>query len=139
MNVISIQSDVKNGELEPEKLAHLLRGAKAFEGKRVSIVLRLHEKLRSRNQENFLHGVFLMVLLTRLREAGIEMSFAQVKEYFKEKFGEKEVITDLNGEQCVILKSTARYTTSQYEESMERARAHYAKWFPLPFPNEGDL
>ncbi len=140
MNVISIQSDVKNGEIEPSILAHLLRCIKAFEGKRVSVVLRQYEKRRSRNQENFLHGYFLPALRNMFRDAGSDLSNAQVKELFKQEFGIKEVVTLPNGNLIEILKSTSIYTTTEYEHSMERARAWAAEYgVQLPFPNEGDL
>jgi hypothetical protein len=139
MNVISIQSDVNNGELEPEKLAHLLRGAKAFEGKRVSIVLKKHVKTRSGNQNRFLHGVFFLALQEGLSSAGVDLSLEQVKEFFKERFGEIELIAEPNGDKFTIPKSTATYTAIEMERAMEKARAHFAPWFPLPFPNEGDL
>jgi hypothetical protein len=74
-----------------------------------------------------------------LRDAGVDLNYKQVKQFFKEQFGESDVIPTLGGGQCEILKSTADYTTIECERAMERARAHFAPWFPLPFPNEGGL
>jgi hypothetical protein len=52
----------------------------------------------------------------------------------------KEVVTLPNGNLIEILKSTAKYTTTEFEHSMERARAWAAEYgVQLPFPNEGDL
>jgi hypothetical protein len=140
MNVISIQSDVKNGEIEPSILAHLLRCIKAFEGKRVSIVLKEYVKTRSGNQNRFLHGYLLPALRNMFRDAGSDLSAEQVKELFKQEFGVREVVTLPNGNLIEILKSTAKYTTVEFEHSMERARAWAAQYgVQLPFPSGDDL
>ena len=140
MNVISIQSDVENGELEKDKLNHLLRRVKDFEGKRVSVVLKEYEKTRSLNQNDFLHGVFFLAMMNMLKEAGDDdITPEKVKELFKNKFGIKWPVYEPDGTVSIVNKPTRRYTTKECESTMQDARAHYATWYQLPFPNEGDL
>jgi len=103
-------------------------------------VLKEHVKTRSGNQNRFAHGVFFPALRQMFRDAGSDLSPEQVKELFKQEFGVKEVVTLPNGNFIEILKSTAKYTTTDFEHSMERARAWAAEYgVQLPFPNEGDL
>lgn len=137
MNTITVHSDIVNGCLKKETSAHIGRCLKNFEGKRVTIIIKRFVKTRSAKQNKFMHGPFFKALQAMFHEAGSDISDDQVKEFFKEQFGVRELIIAPDGSAHEILKSTAKYSTVECEECMEKARAwaaHYGQL--LPFPNE---
>lgn len=138
MDTITVHSDVNNGLLAESVSKHIRRMMlEHFEGKRVTVTIKRFMKIRSSNQNRFMHGPFFKALQTMFREAGNDISPDQVKEFFKEMFGVREVITAPDGTAHYIMKSTAKYSTVECEQCMEKARAwaaHYGQ--SLPFPNE---
>lgn len=138
MTAFTIHSDVVKGRIETRAALHLSNCLAAFEGKRVTLTLRLFAKTRSSKQNRFMHGPFFKAWRAVLMNHGIVLSPTQAKELFKRMFGPTETITLPNGEVQEILKSTAEYTTLECEDSMEKARVYAAIHFgeELPFPNE---
>jgi hypothetical protein len=137
MDAITVHSDVIDGQIRSEARLHIARCLKHFDGKRVTIVIRRFVKTRSSKQNRFMHGPFFKALQTMFHEAGSELTTEQTKEFFKNKFGVRELITAPDGTTHEILKSTAKYGTIECEECMEKARAWAAGYGQaLPFPNE---
>lgn len=137
---ITVHSDVTNGLISNGVAQHLRRCLAAFEGKRVTIIIKPFVKLRTSNQNRFLHGVFLPAMRQMFREGGSDLDADEMKEVFKEAFGVRVTVTAPDGKQYEILKSTAKYSTKECEDSMERARAWAAQFGVfLPFPNENQL
>lgn len=137
---ITVHSDVTGGLISRGVAEHLKRCLAMFEGKRVTITIKPFVKRRTPNQNRFMHGAFFSAMRQMFSEGGIEVSAAEVKEFFKQKFGVRVVITAPDGNPYEILKSTASYTTKECEEAMERARAWAASWgVLLPYPNEKEI
>ncbi len=108
-----------------------------FAGKRVRITIELLGKRRSCQQNRFMHGPFFAAVQQAHLEAGQLLSPEEVKDMLKQEFGLKTIRRGISGNDVVVLKSTAQYTTTECEDFMTRIRAHYAQFgFELPFPNE---
>lgn len=137
VSTMTIHTDVVDGDFKEVARNHIRHFLKGLNGKRVTVAIRPFVKTRSSNQSRFLHGVFLKAMQGMFHDAGSELSAEQVKELFKEKFGVRESITMPDGSAHDVLKSTAKYSTVEIEESMERARSWAANYgVMLPFPNE---
>lgn len=134
---ITFNEEVIGGHLSNYARQKIAETLAKFEGKRVSITIAKFVKIRSSNQNRFMHGPFFKAIKAAHAEAGEILSPDAVKELFKKAFGLRETIRGIDRSEVEILKSTKKYSTIECEEAMEKARAEYAQYgHYLPFPNE---
>lgn len=130
----SFISGVKSGKLAGQSM--LAQALAPFEGKEVRVTVEKRERKRSLNQNAFMHGPFLESMQAMFAYFGDDYEPEFVKSIFKNQFGVKKEIKLPSGGIETIDVSSAKWTTTQCEEAMEKARRFYAAFWQLPYPHE---
>lgn len=120
-----------------------IRDAEAFrqllakhEKKDVKITVERKRKNRSLNQNSWLHGGFLPAMCEMFADFGYDYEPEFVKDIFKKQFGVKREVKLPDGTTEMVEVSTAKWSTTECETAMERARRFYAEFYQLPYPRE---
>lgn len=125
---------IENGKIvEAEQLRNLLA---KHHGKDVKITVERKRKNRSLNQNSFMHGPFLESLAEMFADFGHDYEPEFVKDIFKKQFGVKREVKMPDGSIEMVEVSTAKWSTTECETAMERARRFYAPFYQLPYPRE---
>jgi len=133
MKRVKIYTSVKGGKLADLQFSQALL---AHEGKEIQIIVERKRKRRSLNQNSFMHGPFLESMQEMFTDFGNDYEPEFVKDIFKKQFGVKREVTLPDGTKEMVEVSTAKYSTTECETAMERARRFYASFWALPYPNE---
>lgn len=133
MKAVKIYSSVRGGKLVDSALSQALL---AHEGKDVEITVARKRKKRSLNQNAFMHGAFLESMQEMFADFGNDYEPEFVKDIFKKQFGVKREVVMIDGSIEFVEVSTAKWSTTECETAMERARRFYANFWQLPYPNE---
>jgi len=105
-------------------------------GKDVKITVERKRKNRSLNQNAFMHGPFLESMREMFADFGNDYEPEFVKDIFKRQFGVKREVKFPDGSSQMVEVSTAKWSTTECETAMERARRFYAEFYQLPYPRE---
>ena len=107
-------------------------------GKHVWLSLQEAKKTRSEAQNDYWFGILDKYVIPRFREAGSNWSSYKLHCALMLKLGYEDAMVDPNGEVISIRKESHKFTTREWEEFMERARAYIATEYRiyLPLPNE---
>jgi len=131
-------SKIENGCLFPKVLEAFNKALKNFEGDIVKITLEKSKKNRSLNQNAYYWGVVIQYILDMFREAGNDVNEEEVHLYLKQHIGKlTKVIVEPNGSKKLVLQSTAKLNTKDFEDYLERIRAWAAGLgVVIPLPKE---
>ena len=138
MKKVEITTSVVNGNLKRNR--HSLKEAiKAFEGKTITISLKLFRKSRSSEQNRYYWGVVIPIWQNILKEEWGEFnSKEETHEFLKYNCNYSEKVIEDTGEIIRLSKSTTTNTTTDQEEFHLKARRLALEMFnvDIPEPNE---
>lgn len=124
---------VFNRKIMDEQLRHL------HLGKEVKIEITRKRKTRSNPQNRYYWGCVIPIIQNGLFEAhGQAYSDDETHEFLKANFNANSTVNEKNGEVYTLPQSTARLTTTEYEEYLERVREFAREYLgcEIPLPNE---
>lgn len=126
----------------PSKVAESIAAwVRSMDGKRVVISLKEVKRTRSLNQNAFYHGPFVEAFRQCLLSCGQRVSSDDIHAGLRDAFAKNGYTIALpDGTPFRVPPSTARLTTTSFEDFLEEIRSHFASKFgwSLPFPNELD-
>jgi len=138
MKKIEIVTNVVNGRLKRNR-SRITDAIKSFEGKTISITLKLNRKQRSNNQNNYYWGVIVMIWQNILKEEwGDQYSKEETHEFLKYNCNYIEKVNTDTGEVIRMSKSTIDNSTSEQEEFHTNCRNLAFEMFntEIPLPSE---
>ena len=128
---------IHNGKVSsPVIRDDIAKAIQSLDGKLVDITIEPHKKKRSLNQNAYWFGILDKYAVPVFREYGDNWSSFSIHEYVMNELGYQEVLSDKKGRLFVTRKHSSKFTTKDWEEFMERARAYLASehgvFIPLP-------
>ena len=138
MKKLEFFGEVIAGRLAEETARMVGLAIRQFDGKRVAITIAELKRKRSNPQNRYYWGCVVPAVLQMFVEAGNAMDVEEIHAYLKEHIGKlKKVVIDPAGMQRVILCSTTRLSTAEFEVYMDRIRAWAAEFGTvIALPNE---
>lgn len=114
---------------------------KKFEGKRINISIAESQRKRTLRQNRYWFGILRKHVVPVFRDYGDNWDEFSVHEYVMKQLGYQEILTDHKGNDFVSRTSSSKFTTKQWEDYMQRARAYLATehGIGLPLPNEVEI
>ena len=130
--------EVSGGRLDPAVAVLIGNALRRLDGRRVLLTLREWTKPRSLAQNAYWFAVLEKHAVPAFRDYGDNWTAWKVHEHVMEELGYQEVLTGKNGKLTVARKHSSEFTSKEWEEFMERARAHLAAehGISLPLPKE---
>ena len=132
-------STISGGKISSSQVRRdIIKALKSFDGKRVDIEITDGSKKRSLSQNAYWFAALEKHAVPVFREYGDNWSTFSIHEFIMNELGYQEALTDNKGRVFVSRKHSSRFTTKQWEEYMERARAYLAMehGIAIPLPNE---
>ena len=129
MKAFEVPSQVKQGKLSDAATGQLCTVLRSLEGKRVVVSVREQKRRRSNDQNAYLWGVVYPAAVAMFRDAGNMVDADDVHDFCKlrvAKLGQNIVTPD--GEVVKTLGSTAKLTTAEFSDYIERIRAWAAEF-----------
>lgn len=128
----------KDGTLPAWVQQQLSEQIKELPGKHVTLTLSVREKPRSNNANRYYWGVVIPLITAFFRGHGNYVDDEDTHEFLKLRVGKlAQVIVLPDGEVVKGLGSTAKLTTAEFEQYLERIRAWAAEYSMIvPLPNE---
>jgi len=125
-------------KLTPEIIKGISTAVSNLNGKIIKITIEESKKKRSLNQNAYYFGVVVQAVLQMFIEAGNDVDDEEVHLFLKREVGKlTKIITDKQGNKSTILQSTARLSTIEFEQYLERIRAWAAGLgVVIPLPRE---
>jgi hypothetical protein len=138
MRAQSFEGIISNGRLPrpvSQEIAGILR---KLEGKKAAITIAQARKRRSLNQNAYWFGMLNKYAVPVFRDYGDNWDEFSVHEYVMGELGYVETLVKPGGALFKVRKSSRNFSTKEWEEFMERARAFLLveHGISLPFPNE---
>lgn len=130
---------LRNGGMpEREREALKYRGLLPLAGELVTIIIKPFEKKRSLQQNSYWFAMLDKYVVPVFREAGSNWSDFDIHEEIMKELGYEKAMVKPNGEIVAKRIHSKTFDTKQWEEFMERGRAHLATEYHifLPLPNE---
>ena len=138
MKQFEIITDIKNGSFK-RNMNRIKEAIHSFEGKTLTLTLKVNRKERSNNQNAYYWAV-IVVIWTKLiqDEWGEFYSSKDTHEFLKYNCNYEEKVVEETGEVLRISRSTKENTTVDQEEFHSRARQLALEMFntEIPLPNE---
>jgi uncharacterized protein Veg len=138
MKSFEIITDVKNGSFS-RNINRIKEAIRSYEGKTLTLSLKLARKERSISQNNYYWAVIVVIWKKLIQDEWGEFFTSQeVHEFLKYNCNYKEHIDEETGEILRVSKSTKENSTTEQEEFHSRARelAHTMFKCDIPLPNE---
>lgn len=137
MRGLEFIAEIKGGGIVPP--LYVRSFLRHCEGKQARIILGWELKKRSLDQNAYWFGVLDKHVVPVFRDYGDSWTAFKVHEYIMEELGYKEVLLDPQGKPFASRIHSSGFSTKQWEEFMERARALLATdhGIYVPLPNEG--
>ena len=138
MKSVEIITDVKNGNLSRNRNI-IKKAISNFEGKTITITIKLSKKTRSNNQNSYYWGVILPIWKDILfNEWGEIFSTDETHEFLKFNCNYIEKVNEATGEVVRVSKSTKDNSTTDQEMFHLNARQLALEMFnvEIPEPNE---
>lgn len=126
------------GKLPPAIASTLTSRLKEMSGKKATIELAEASTKRSLQQNSYWFAMLHKYVVPVFREAGSNWSDFDVHEEIMKELGYENAYVKPNGEIVAKRIHSSTFDTKQWEEFMERSRAHLATEYNifLPLPNE---
>lgn len=138
MKQFEIITTVQNGSFK-RNYNRIREAIRSFEGKTLTLTLKVNRKQRSNSQNRYYWGV-IVVIWTKLiqDEWGEFYSAKDTHEFLKYNCNYEEKVVQETGEILRVSRSTKENTTVDQEEFHERARRLALEMFncEIPLPNE---
>lgn len=131
---------IKSGKLPASVSKAIALALQMFEGRRVKIALSEYKPPRSSKQNRYYWGYVIPVIVQMFRDAGNSINGEEVHEYLKSQVGDlTEIVTMPDGKRRIITKSSAKLTTAEWEDYIDKIRAWAARYgVAVPFPREDE-
>lgn len=138
MKSIEITTSIVNGRFKRNQ--NLVNDAiRSFEGKTITITLKVQRKERSISQNNYYWGVIVTIWRKLIQtEWGEFFSIDETHEFLKYNCNYIEKVDENTGEIIRLSKSTKDNSTTEQEEFHSRARTLAYEYFQceIPLPKE---
>ena len=135
---VEFSGQVTGGKLPAkvsEQIAAVIRNA---EGKRVVVAVREQKRTRSNQQNRHYWGCVIPPIVAMFRDAGSMVDAEDVHEFLKLRVAKiKQVMVTPDGEVHTSLGSTAKLTTTEFMDYVEKIRAWAVEFgVAIPLPDE---
>lgn len=131
------EARIFNGKLNPSILDRIRDAIAAFQGKTLVITVKVYKSKRSLKQNAYYWSVVVPAVTEFFREHGNYVDNNDVHEFLKLRVGKIAQNIVIDGEVFRSLGSTAKLTTTEFEDYQERIRAWAAGYgVMIPLPNE---
>ncbi|MDD2285831.1 MAG: recombination protein NinB [Mariniphaga sp.] len=129
---------VENGRMRIANRKQMDADIRCYEGKRISVTIRRVYKRRSDNQNKFLHGAVFPIARTAFYDTGLLLTLEEVKDYFKAKFLQYDLVSEHGEIFEGMVKPTHKLSTTEMEEFIENIRIWCRENLncEIPLPNE---
>ncbi len=136
MASLTIQSQVTEGKLSDMARQAIQTTLKGLEGKIVRIII--SSPKRSNNQNSYWFLMLDKHVLPQFRENGGNWSTFKLHEMLMHELGYEDTYVKPDGSIYASRQESKKFSTTEWEEFMERARAHLATEYGIyvPLPNE---
>ncbi len=132
--MLPIESEIIHGKLSDLARVRFINALKRFEGKTVEITVK--RKRRSLKQNAFWWTALDKYVVPIFRDAGGNWSSYKVHEMLMHELGYEDTLVKPDGTIYASRQSSTELDTVEWEEFMERARAHlmmeYGIFMPMP-------
>jgi len=127
-----ITGTVVGGKFVADDCALFRQAFYVHEGRRVTVAVKRHQKRRSDQANRYYWGVVVAIIADYIGETDPET----VHDWLKAQHNYE--IKAIDGHELRVPRSTARLTTAEFEQYLERVRRWAAEFFSLyiPLPNE---
>lgn len=134
--VTGVDYQGKISEPARNKLLQFMQGRK---GQTIEITANEYRNTRSNQQNRYYWGVVVAMIRHALQETGTVASADEVHDFLKIEVGKMtKPIRSPSGNWVVVVDSTTRLKTDEFEQYIENCRAWAAEWLgvQIPLPNE---